>query len=522
MAKIVNAQEAAALIPDGATLALGCMGLAGWPEEVARAIEDRFIEKGHPRDLSIVQGSSAGDKKERGVTRLGHEGLMKRWMGAFIGFSPGVCRLITENKIEAHCIPQGIIVNLWREIAAGRPGFLTKVGLGTFIDPRIDGGRMNSCTKRDIYRILDIDGEDFLFIKSFPVDAAIIRGTTIDENGNLSMENEGLLMEQLQLAQAARNSGGIVIAQAEYLAEAGTLHPKEVKVPGILVDYIVQATDKAACWQTEDQYYEPAFSGALRVPAKAVPPLPLSAEKVIVRRAAMELFPGAVVNLGVGMAAGVASVASEEGVSSLMTLTTEGGAVGGVPAGGGDFGHAYNAEAIIEHGAMFDFYDGGGLDIAFLGLAQVDGLGNVNVSKFGDRPMGTGGFVNISQNAERVVFTGMFSAGGLKVDIQNGVLNIRREGRSAKFVKEVEQITFSGAYSCKISQRVLYVTERCVFELKDGRMTLTEIAPGINMQRDILDMMDFQPDISSNLKKMPDGIFRDVWNSLESVVRGSE
>ena len=519
MSKVISAETAASLIKDGTTVAVGAMGLSSWPEEVAAAIEKRFLACGHPRNLNLVQGSNAGDRKERGITRFGHEGMVRRWMGAHIGFSPGICKLITENKIEAYCIPQGVVVNLWREIASKRPGLLTKVGLGTFIDPRVEGGKMNSCTKEDIFKVVDFEGEEYMFYKSFPVDVALIRGTTVDENGNLTMEKEGILMEQLQLAQAARNSGGIVIAQAEYLAKPTTLHPKKVKVPGILVDYIVIATDQDASWQTEVTYYNPSFSGDLVVPLHSLPIVPLSNEKIIARRAAMELVPKATVNLGVGMASLVAAIASEEKVSDMLTLTTEAGAVGGVPAGGQDFGHSYNPEAIIEHGAMFDFYDGGGLDITFVGLAETDKDGNVNVSKFG-RPMGTGGFVNITQNSKKVVFTGTFTSGGIESEVRDGKLHITKEGRKKKFLNAVEQITFSGKIAHKTKQKVLYVTERCVFSLEDGKMTLVEIAPGIDLQRDILDLMEFKPVISPALKEMPAVIFREKWGELKGIVEG--
>ena len=518
MSKIITAEEAANLIKDDMTVVFGAMGLAGWAEEIGRAVEKRFLETGHPKNLNVVQSCNTGDRHERGVTRWGHEGLIKRWMGAHIGFSPGICRLIEGNKLEAYCIPQGVIVNLWRDIAAGRPGMITKVGLGTFIDPRVEGGKMNDVTTEDIFRIIELDGEEYMFYKSFPVDAALIRGTTIDENGNLTLDNDGMFMEQLQVAEATKNTGGIVIAQAEYLAKANSLHPKKVKVPGILVDYIVIATDKSACWQTEVQYYEPAFSGDLKVPLDSIPVLPLSAEKIIARRAAMELIPNAVVNLGVGLAANVASIAMEEGVSGLITMTTEAGAIGGVPAGGQDFGHAYNAEAIIEHNAMFDFYDGGGLDLAFLGLAQTDAEGNVNVSKFG-RPMGTGGFVDITQNAKKLVFTGTFTSGGLASEIKDGKISILQEGRHKKFKVLVEQITFSGKYARALNQNVLYVTERCVFSLRPEGLALIEIAPGIDLEKDILAHMDFKPLIGEDLKQMPAELFEESWGGLKDIMQ---
>ncbi len=518
MSKIITAEEAALLFKDDMTVAFGTLGLAGWAEEVAQAVEKRFLETGHPKNLNVVQGCNSGDRKERGITRWGHEGLIKRWMGAHIGFSAGICKLIDENKIEAYCIPQGVIINLWREIAAGRPGMITKVGLGTFVDPRVEGGKMNTATKEDIFRIIELDGEEYMFYKSFPVGIAMIRGTTVDENGNLTLDNDGVFMEQLQVAEATKNTGGIVIAQAEYLAKANSLHPKNVKVPGILVDYIVIATDKRACWQTEVQYYEPSFAGHAKTPLKSIPVPPLGADKIIVRRAAMELFPNAVANLGIGIAASVASIAAEEGVSHLITLTTEAGVIGGVHAGGQDFGHSYNPEAIIEHNAMFDFYDGGGLNLAFLGLAQSDADGNVNVSKFG-RPMGPGGFVNITQSAKKLIFTGTFTSGGLDARIVDGKVRILQEGRHKKFKQQVEQITFSGSYARKKGQDVLYVTERCVFALRPEGLTLIEIAPGVDLEKDILAFMDFKPNISKDLKLMPSEIFKETWGGLKDIMK---
>ncbi|WP_258359842.1 acyl CoA:acetate/3-ketoacid CoA transferase [Moorella sulfitireducens (nom. illeg.)] len=518
MPKIRTADEVAALIRDGATVAAAAFGLAGWPEEIARAIERRFLATGHPRDLTLVHGSATGDWKEKGITRLGHEGLIKRWIGAHIGSSANMCRLVEEDKIEAYNLPQGVIVHLWREIAARRPGVITKVGLGTFVDPRTGGAKLNSRTTEDIVQVIELEGEEYLFFKTFPVDVALIRGTVADENGNLTMDKEGILVEALPLAQATRNSGGTVIAQVEYVAKAGTLHPKDVKVPGILVDYIVVCTDTEYHYQTEGTYYNPAFAGEIKVPLEALQPLPLDERKIIARRAAMELIPGAIVNLGVGIPSDVAAVAAEEKAVDLMTLTTEAGSIGGVPASLPHFGHAYNAEATIEHHAQFDFYDGGGIDVAFLGQAQVDAEGNVNVSKFGRRVIGCGGFINISQTSKKVVFCGTFTAGGLKVRVEDGKLAIEQEGRSKKFINKVDQITFSGRYAQKIKQPVLYVTERAVFNLDDGGVTLIEIAPGVDLEKDILAQMDFKPRIASNLKSMPREIFLPRWGQLRGII----
>jgi len=517
MTKVISAEQAAGLIKNGATIAIATMGLTGRPEEIAQAVEKRFLETGTPRDLCLVQGSACGDWKERGTTRWGHEGLIKKWIGALIGSSAGLSKLLMENKMEAYCLPQGVIVNLWREIAAGRPGLITKVGLDTFVDPRVEGGRMNSITVEDIVKVVEFDGEEWLFYRSFPVDVALIRGTTADTNGNISVEKDSVILEALQLAQATKKTGGIVIAQVEYLAEAGSIHPKKVRVPGILVDYVVVATKQEACWQTEGLYYNPAFAGDIKVPIDMLPEIPFDERKIIVRRAAMELKQGAVVNLGFGMPTAIASIAAEENVYDMITLTTEAGGIGGVPANPPNFGSSYNPEAIIEHNAMFDFYDGGGLDLAFLGLAQADAYGNVNVSKFG-KPNGCGGFINISQNSKKVVYTGTFTAGGLKVKIEDAKLKIENEGRNIKFLKNVEQITFSGKYAQKVKQPVLYITERCVFELGEKGLTLIEIAPGIDPERDIFPYMEFRPEISPDLKEMPGEIFRKDWQNLRNIL----
>lgn len=520
VAKLVTAQEAAELIFDGATVGLAGMGLSGWPEEVACAIRDRFRETGHPRGLNLKQGSAMGDWKERGVTRLGEagEGLVAKWSGAHIGSAFSLNELVRQNKIQCHCLPQGAIVNLWREIAAGRPGLMTKVGLGTFVDPRMEGGKMNACTTDELVQLVTFQGEEYLFYKSFPLNVALLRGTTADENGNISFDHESVLNEGLDVAMAAKNSGGIVIVQVEYVTKGGTLSPKDVKIPGILVDYVVQATDKNACWQTEGTYFEPAFSGQIRKPVDSLPRLPLSDRKVICRRCAMELRRGDVVNLGVGIPADVASVVAEEGYSGDITLTAESGAVGGIPAPTPNFGSSYNPEATMAHGDMFQFIDGGGLDVTVLGLAQADEQGNLNVSKFGTRLTGPGGFINITQSAKKVVFCGNFMAKAA-LRVEDGRLVIAEEGRARKFLKEVEQITFSGRYA-RPDQTILYVTERCVLQLVGGKMTLIEIAPGIDLERDVLAQMDFTPDISPNLKVMDLGLFQPAWGGLAETLEG--
>lgn len=518
MSKVITAEQAAALIQDGASVAATGFSVSAWAEEIGQAIESRFIETGHPKNITLTHASAIGDHKERGTTRLGKEGLIKRWVGALIGASPALAKLSVENKMEAYCLPQGVIVQLYREIAAKRAGLITKVGLETFVDPRIEGGKMNTVTTEEIVKVIDLEGEEWLFYKSFPIDIALLRGTTVDEKGNLTMEKEGFLAEALPLAQATKNSGGVVIVQAEYLAKAGSLHPQKVKVPGILVDYIVIATKQECSCQSGGVYFNPAFSGDVKVPLNSIPELPMDERKIIARRAAMELMPNTVVNLGVGIPSDIASVASEESASDLMTLTTESGGVGGVPASLPNFGQVYNAEAILEHHSQFDYYDGGGLDIAFLGLAQTDKDGNVNVSKFKGRANGPGGFINITQSSKKVIYCGSFTAGGLEVTAEEGKLLIKQEGKNKKFVDSVEQITFSGKYASRVKQPVMYITERAVFVLENGQMVLSEIAPGIDLEKDILALMDFKPVVSPNLKVMPDEIFQPKWGQLRTII----
>jgi len=518
MSKIISAKEAAYLIKGKDTVAFGAMGLSGWAEEIAQELEKRFLETGEPRDLTLKQGSATGDWKERGVTRLGHEGLVKKWAAAHIGSAAKLNALVIDNKIETHCLPQGCIVNLWREIAAKRPGLITKVGLNTYVDPRFGGGKMNDITTEDLVELLEIDGEEWLRYKPFNVNVALLRGTTADINGNMTMEKEQLITEALAIAEATKNTGGIVIAQVEYLAKEGTLHPRNVKVPGVLVDYVVKATKKEACWQTEGLYYEPSFSGDTKIPLNNIPSIPLSPDKVITRRAAMELEKDMIVNLGFGIPAKVATIAAEEGVSDIITLSTEAGSFGGIPATVPNFGSSYNSDAMIDHGSMFDFYDGGGLDITFLGLAQVDKTGNVNVSKFGNRLTGPGGFINITQNSKKVVYCGNFMAGA-ETKVENGKIKIVKEGKKKKFIQDVEQITFSGKYASSTDQPVLYVTERGVFELNNEKLVLIEIAPGINLQKNILDQMDFEPEISDDLKLMNKKLFMEEWGELKNIVK---
>ncbi|MEK3901794.1 MULTISPECIES: acyl CoA:acetate/3-ketoacid CoA transferase [unclassified Paenibacillus] len=517
MTKVISAAKAAELIKDGDTVAASGFGLSCWAEEMGIAIEERFLQTGQPKNLTVMHASAVGNRRDKGMSHLGHEGLIKRWIGGIAIASPGLAKLIEEDKCEAYNLPQGVITQLYREIAAKRPGVITKVGMETFVDPRVEGGKMSPSTKEDIVKVIELEGEEWLFYKTFPIQIALIRGTVADENGNLTLEKEGLHMEVLPIAQAVRNSGGIVIAQVETVAKNGTLNPKDVKVPGILVDYLVVSTPENH-YQTENTQYNPAFSGHVKVPVDSIEVLPLDERKIISRRTAVELQPNTILNLGVGIPVNVANIAAEEGVDDQLILTTEAGSIGGVPAGLKDFGHAYNSEAIVDHDSQFDFYDGGGIDLSVLGLAQTDESGNVNVSKFGTRVAGCGGFINISQAAKKLVFAGTFTAGGLQIKVENGKLHIIQEGKAKKFISKVQQITFSGSYAAKVQQPVVYVTERAVFELLNGKMTLTEIAPGIDLQTEILDQMDFKPVISPNLKEMDAAMFQENWGMLKSII----
>jgi propionate CoA-transferase len=503
--KIIPVEDAVALVQDGDVVASSGYGGNGTPEALFAALERRFLETGSPRGLTLVWAGGQGDAKDRGLNHLGHEGLLKRTIGGHYGLIPRIEKLALENKIEAYNFPEGVITHLYRDIAAHKPGTVTRVGLGTFVDPRLEGGKINTAAAEDLVELVTLGGEQVLLFKAFPIHVALIRGTTADPDGNITMERETMRLETLGLALAARNSSGVVLCQVERPAEANSLDPRAVRVPGIMVDAAVVAEPEQHM-QTYGTQYNPGLSGETRVPlAHQITLVELDEKKVIARRAALELMPNSVVNLGIGLPDLVGQIANEERIEDLITLTVDPGVIGGIPLGGLDFGAALNFSAMIDHPNQFDFIDGGGLDMACLGFAECDGDGNVNASRFANRVAGCGGFINISQNSKKVVFVGTFTSGGLKTSISDGRISIEQEGRFAKFVQKVGQVTFSGSVRPRADQEILYVTERCVFRLGGAGIEVAEVAPGIDLD-EILARLPFKP-LTKDVKLMNAAIF---------------
>ncbi len=490
LAHICSADEAIAAIPSGATVAVGGFVGAGHPEMLTSALERRFLQTQTPNDLTLYYCAGQGDKASRGLNHLAHAGLIKRVIGGHWNLAPKLGALALANEIEAYNFPQGVLSVQLREIAAKRPGLITKIGLNTFIDPIHSGGRLNERTTEALVERMELDGETWLRYKPVPITVGLIRATSADARGNLSMEREGLISEVLPIAQAAKNHGGIVIAQVERLVDSMP-DPKTVRVPGILVDYIVVSDGKEHD-QTFGEVFSPDFVTS-RHDAFTLPAMTFSERKLIGTRALQEIRQGDIVNLGIGLPESVAQVAAETGRLSDFTLTVESGPIGGVPASGLSFGCSHFPEAIIDQPAQFDYYDGGGLDIAVLGAVEVDAEGSVNVTSFAGRFAGVGGFVNIAQSAKRLVFCLTLRAGDLQIAMHEGKLSILKEGRHPKFVRKLQHICFHGPTALAQGQQVLYVTERAVFELTKDGLTLKEVSPGIDLQTQVLDQMEFIP-----------------------------
>lgn len=514
--KVITGYEAAALIPDGGSVALS--GFIGFclAEEVLCAVEKLFLETGHPKGIDLISVAGlGGDGKSRGFNHFGHPGMVGRLYASNLSKADRLARLVYENVFPAYLLPQGVLAEMFRAIAGRKPGVISRVGLRTFVDPRIEGARANRAayeTGEEVVEVIKLHGEEYLFYPAFSVDVAVIKGTVCDEQGNMACGKEALRLEQFEMAAAAKSCGGLVIAEVEEIVGDGVIHPKQVEVPGSLIDHIVlaQGANKRQQFAIEKPY-EASWAGNARVAVEEMEPMETGIRKVIARRAAREIKDGDFVNLGIGMPDGISRVLFEEGRIGNVTLSVESGVIGGVPAGGLALGAAYNPEAILPQADMFTLYDGGKIDVACLGGAQFDARGNVNVSKFNGRVTGPGGFINITQNAKKVCFVGSFTAGGLKVRTCGGKLIIEEEGSIRKFCRETEQITFSGEYAVqKAHQEVVIVTERAVFELTPDGLMLTEIAPGIDLQRDILEQMEFSPLIAKDLRQMDPALFYDT------------
>lgn len=512
--RFCSAEEAAALIGSGSTIIVdGSGGGVNEPAAVLEALEARFLATATPADLCVVHVSGMGSGQGDGIDRFAHEGMVKRVIGGHWGWAQRMQELAADNLIEAYCLPQGTISHLLRVAAAHGPGVVSHIGLNTFVDPRIDGGRLNSAAVDDIVQLVNLSGKDWIFTPVFPLDVAIIRGTTADDDGNITMEGEGLLAETLAAAQAVKNNGGLVIAQVRNRVASGELIADQVRVPGILVDAVVVVPSQRLSTATDR---DPHLEGRSRLGEVTIEPMEFSVRKVIARRAALELAPGEVVNLGFGMPDGVAAVLAENGAESQVTFTVEQGHIGGIPAGGSDFGLARNADASVTADQQFDWYDGGGVDTAVLSFAEVDARGNVNVGRFGRRVPGVGGFINISQGSKKVVFVGTFVAGGDYELDGAGSITVP-DGGKPKFVQQVEQISFSGDRATTVAQPVVYISERAVFVLGPVGPILTEIAPGLDLDRDVLAHMGFRPQIADDLKEMDSTLFHRAERALESA-----
>jgi propionate CoA-transferase len=518
--KFIGADDAARLVESGDTLLIGGSGAGhSVPDTLIAAIAKRFLAQGLPRDLTTLHPVGLGDRGTRGIGHLAHPGLLKRVVCGTLVDSPPVERMAAANQIEAYTLPQGCLSQLTREMAAGRPGLVTHVGLKTFVDPRHGGGRQSARSTEDLVELVHVAGRECLLFKPFHANVALLRGTTADEDGNVTMEHEAVFGEMISMAQAVRRAGGVVIVQVKRAALRGTLPPKQVKIPGMLVDFVVVDPGQT---QTFFTVHDGAYAGEVRIPLSQIGALEFSPRKVIARRASLELFPGAICNLGSGVSTGIASIAAEEGALDAVVLTNEQGLIGGAPATGNEPGAARNYQAMIDQPYQFDFYDGGGLELAFLSFAEVDEDCNVNVSRFGDKIIGPGGFINISQNAQTIIFSGTLTAGGLDIGWVDGQTRIAREGREKKFVNKVQQVTYSGPLANENGQRAFYVTERAVFRRNEqGRLELIEIAPGVDLERDVLAQMQFKPAIAPDLKRMDPRIFLPQPMGLAGIVAGN-
>lgn len=531
--KICTAKEAAALVKDGSFLV--CAGNMNncLAEEICVAIEERFKAEAHPANMTIMSASGVGDMGPvggvfRGFEHFAHEGMIKRVIVGHNGSNHSIMEMQAKLQVESYNFPQGVIEHMFKSRAKGLDVELSKVGIGTFADPRVEGGKTNSITTEDLVEVVTIGGQEYLAYKTPKIDVALIRGTTADEDGNLTCEDEAVLTNIQAIAMAAKASGGIVLCQVKNVVQKGALPAKEVIVPGVFIDKLVVCQDLDKNHRmTMGEYYNPAYTGKYKFPVSAAAALPLGVKKTIARRAAMELKLHVPVNTGLGYPEGIAAVANEEGVADQLVLTVETGAFGGVPAARTSFGATTNAFAFVDSPTIFDLYDGGFLHATFVGLAECDPQGSVNVSRFTDksgreRRPGAGGFINLTQGAKNVIFCGTMTTGGYKAEIRDGKLVILQEGAEKKFLNQINQITFSGPHAIEINQNVLYITDRCVFMLTKDGLKLTEVAPGIDIETQILPYMEFKPIIADDVKVMNPKIFEEGLIGLNEYLNTKE
>ncbi len=513
MNKIITAKQAAAMVKDGCTLATMGFNGFGCPEDLIMTLAEHHEETGHPVDLTLVKCTSQGDGKGRGISHLAERpGMIRELIISHMGYDPGVRRLVAEEKAACFMIPLGNLMQLFRAIAGGLPGAISTTGLGTFADPRQGGGKANQRTYdlgKEVVSLMEIGGQEVLFYPSFPIDVCFIRATYGDEAGCLSIANEAMSVEQFELAAAVHNSGGIVIAQVDKIVQRGSIPAKEVLVHGFMVDYIVEGRPEYSCQSFLTDRFRPELAGLAKVPTAGFEKLPMGPRKICCRRAAMELTPNALINLGIGMPGGIGSIADEEGISDLFTLSVECGPLGGVPLGGIDFGACVDPEAMYRMADTLLLYAGGALDMAVLGFAEVDRFGNVNAHSFNGRTVGAGGFIDITQRVKKLCFIGTFTAGKQEIGLRDNGLVIHKQGPQKKFLEELEAVTFSGREALRKGQTVLYITERAVFRLERQGITLVEIAHGVDLQRDILDQMEFIPAMAEHVRYMDPRLFRD-------------
>lgn len=507
--KVMTAEEAVAKIPNDATIAIGGLISILCPETVISALGNRYDTGGSPKNLTVVTPVRVGWDKEKttGLDHFAKPGMLKRLIsGSFnVKESPKITDMIRNNQIEAYSFSMGTLFQLIRSMAGGNNGLFTKVGLHTYVDPRIEGGKLNETTTENINEVVEAAGQEYLYYRSLPIDVAIIRGTTVDEDGNVSLEHEPVTLAGLEMAMAAKANGGYVIIQAKRITAKGSISPRSVAIPGILVDAVV--SDPKQKQSLLD--YNPSWTGEVKAPMQAIAqPLPLDTKKIILRRAAEELHPGSVINLGVGIPVALPQLLLEENSFDQVTFSLEHGAVGGIPMGEEVFGAHINPTAFFTSPQVFDYYHNGSLSSTLLGFAQIDGSGNVNVSKFNGIFRGSGGFIDITHRTKNIMFCGTLTSGGLEIAIQDGMLSIVKEGKHKKFIPQVEHLTFNALVAREKGQEPLYITERAVFRLGEHGLVLTEYAPGIDIEKDILPFIDFKVEIDPNVKPMSSHIFQ--------------